>query len=313
MALATALVDRFRQDKSKAVLDLAISAFKEAVPARPPGHIEHLRHQSNLAAALGIRFEHYYDLADADEAVTLLTKVVAELPREARSAGMFSNRAAALLGRARNAGDVEDAEAAVAAASAAVEMTPPENPERAAHLFNLGRAHALLFSQFSRTDALSEGLAALRSATAVAAAPAYLRVGAARDWGRLAWSGGDPHAALAGFELSIELLPVLAWHGQDRGGQERVLAEVAGLASQATAAALATGAPERGIELLDAGRSVLWTQLLQIRTDITALSTAAPQLAEKLDQIRSLLDPHDGWHPDGYPLNTGYQSDQDTT
>ena len=47
------------------------------------------------------------------------------------------------------------------------------------------------------------------------------------------------------------------------------------------------------MELLEQGRSVLWTQALNLRTDLTRLAEKAPDLAERLDE-----HPRDPRHPD---------------
>ena len=44
------------------------------------------------------------------------------------------------------------------------------------------------------------------------------------------------------------------------------------------------------MELLEQGRSVLWTHALNLRTDLARLAEKAPQLAERLDEIRKILD-----------------------
>lgn len=44
------------------------------------------------------------------------------------------------------------------------------------------------------------------------------------------------------------------------------------------------------MELLEQGRSVLWTQALNLRTDLTRLAAIAPTLADSLTSIRQVLD-----------------------
>jgi hypothetical protein len=44
------------------------------------------------------------------------------------------------------------------------------------------------------------------------------------------------------------------------------------------------------VELLEQGRSVLWTQALNLRSDLTRLAEKAPELARRLENIRTILD-----------------------
>jgi hypothetical protein len=58
----------------------------------------------------------------------------------------------------------------------------------------------------------------------------------------------------------------------------------------AAASAILDGHPELAIELLEQGRSGMWGQALNLRTDLTRLTETAPHLAERLDAIRTILD-----------------------
>jgi len=88
----------------------------------------------------------------------------------------------------------------------------------------------------------------------------------------------------------VQLLPLVAWRGLSRTGQEARIAEWAGLASDAAACAIAAGRLEQAVELLELGRSVLWNRLLETRTDLSDLYQRYPQLAARLDEARAELD-----------------------
>jgi hypothetical protein len=83
---------------------------------------------------------------------------------------------------------------------------------------------------------------------------------------------------------------VAAWHGLPRGAQEEHLSQWVGVASRAAATALDADQPETAVELLEQGRGVLWSQLLDSRTDVAALAEAAPELAQRLQAVRAGLD-----------------------
>jgi tetratricopeptide (TPR) repeat protein len=56
------------------------------------------------------------------------------------------------------------------------------------------------------------------------------------------------------------------------------------------ACAMTDGRPDLAVELLEQGRSVLWTQVLTMRGDLSRLAENAPGLAERLNTIRAGLD-----------------------
>jgi hypothetical protein len=91
--------------------------------------------------------------------------------------------------------------------------------------------------------------------------------------------------------VAVGLLPVVAFHGLGRAAREEQLAQWAGgLAADAAACAILDRRPEAAVELLEQGRSVLWTQALNLRSDVTRLADIAPDLAERLASIRQVLD-----------------------
>ena len=90
--------------------------------------------------------------------------------------------------------------------------------------------------------------------------------------------------------MGVALLPQVAWPGLDRATREEQLAGWAGLAADAAACAIAAGQLHRAVEVLEQDRSVLWTQALHLRSDLTRLRERDPDLAARLDEVRRELD-----------------------
>jgi hypothetical protein len=129
-----------------------------------------------------------------------------------------------------------------------------------------------------------------QEAAALPIAPAATRIDAARAWGALAASLSQWSIAVQGYAAAVHLLPLLAWRGVSRPSRERLLQDWAGLAADAAGCAIAAGQPDRAVELLEQGRGVLWSQILETRTDLTQLRQVAPELATRLDEVRRELD-----------------------
>jgi hypothetical protein len=102
--------------------------------------------------------------------------------------------------------------------------------------------------------------------------------------------GSYPAIALDGYRKAVELLHLLAWFGMGRSSQERWLARVPGLAQDAAAWALFAGDQEKAVEVLEQGRGILWSQLLDLRTDLAASGAVPGELTSKLAAIRAELD-----------------------
>lgn len=106
---------------------------------------------------------------------------------------------------------------------------------------------------------------------------------------------GDHREAAQRYARAVELLPMTAWQGADRASVETQLTEARGLASDAAAARLtADGNAEAALVLLETGRGVMWTRMLQLRAESTALQREHPELATRLAEIASRLTLLDG-------------------
>src|SRR5262249_33976901 len=137
---------------------------------------------------------------------------------------------------------------------------------------------------------LDRALACRRDTAELTSAPVRLRMDAAWTWGGLAHVAGRAEAAVDAYSMAVGLLPVLAWHGLDRATREEHLTGQRGLAADAAALAIAASQPVHAVEVLEQGRSVLWGQVLRLRSDLTALAAQHPDLAAELDAVRNALD-----------------------
>ena len=157
-------------------------------------------------------------------------------------------------------------------------------------LSNLGYALRARFERAGQRADLDQAIEAYREGAGVLTASPGQRVTAAWAWGRCALLADAPDAAVAGYTAAIDLLPLVAWHGLDQTTREHHLREWAGLASDAAAAAAAANDPAQAVELLEAGRSILWTQASHLRHDLAALQERAPGLAAALEASRAVLN-----------------------
>ena len=289
--LGNALVRRFDHAGDAADLDVAVEAGRQASAATAPGHPSRAMYLSNLGMALVVRFEHTGEAADLDAAMDAGQQALAVTPpgHPTRMTHLH-NLARRLFARFEHTGDPADLDAAIDVGQQAVQATPPGHPDRARILHALGFR---LYARFGRNGDSADSGAALASwqqASHMPTAAPGLRLLAASAWAARLASAGRTHEAVEGYATAVELLPQVAWHGLARTTRAEQLAVWAGLATDAAACAVKAGHPEQAVELLEQGRSVLWAQALNLRTDLTRLASAHPRLAGRLDGIRTLLD-----------------------
>ncbi|WP_327105530.1 CHAT domain-containing protein [Nonomuraea glycinis] len=239
----------------------------------------------------GPRPAHVID--DLDEAVDMLEGAVAAGPvTHAEYPLWLSTLGVSLSLRAKATGEPAPYARAVRLLRETLELTPPGQPLRASVLNEL----ALMLDRWADDEPgeaerlRARAIEALRETTAIEAAPAGSRAGAARFWGRLAAGQDDFALAVQGFGVMVGLLEAMAWRGLSPGDQERLLAEFQGAASDAAACALETGDARLAVELLEQGRGVLLAQALDARAARDRLTQELPELSDRLTQVYADLD-----------------------
>ncbi|MFC6081231.1 CHAT domain-containing protein [Sphaerisporangium aureirubrum] len=269
-------------------LDEAIGHLYAAVRGLPAGHPFLAKCLSNLALTLEMRFERGRDPVDLDEALARLEEAVrVSPPGSVGRWNYLSNLGNALQARFEHAGDLADLEEAIRHFDGIVETTPPDHPNRAAYLVNLGSALSALSDEVGDESHLDRAVDAWRAAAELPSGVTGQRMRAALAWGRRART---PESAADGLAAAVRLLPRLAWHGLTPATRREHLTQWPGIARAAAEAAIAAGRTAEAVELLELGRSILWSQTLRLRTDLTALERAAPELAARLVEIRRVLD-----------------------
>lgn len=203
------------------------------------------------------------------------------------------NTAAALLRRWQAAGNRDDLEKSISLGRrildrAGLERSPVTALLLGSALIHHARNHGDGNDGHAGAEARTEAAAVLRALSACAAAPARMRFTAARWWATV--TGRPDEETLAACRRLMELLPLVAWVGAPRTVREAALADQAGLVSMAAQAALDAERPTDAVEFLELGRGVLWSQRLDLRTDLAEIEEVAPDLAARLAAVRQALD-----------------------
>jgi tetratricopeptide (TPR) repeat protein len=283
---------RFLRTRDLADLDEAITHIRAAVDEFPVSDYEHSAVLSNLAGALRMRFEESDDTGDLDEAIKAgRAAMAATSPDQRGFPAVLTNLGGLLQARFERAGTGEDIEEAISIDRQAVELTPAAHPNLAAMLGNLGFALNLRFAKTGRLTDLDEALQLWHRAAELATAPATARLRAARARAAAIASAEGPAAALGAYTAAVRLLPLLAWRETGRDDQQHVVdTATAAVARDAAACAIAAGDLGLAVELLEQGRGITWSHLLESRSDLTMLSRAYPDIAADLADCRTRLD-----------------------
>jgi tetratricopeptide (TPR) repeat protein len=293
--LGAALRIRFEQIGDGGDLEEAIITIRKADRAATGFRPLRAAILSNLGVALRAHFERTADPADLAEAVDAERRA-ADLISASRpdSASYLSGLGNALLTRFDQTGDPADLAEAIRTGRSAVHATPADQPSRATYLFNLGNA---LLTRFERTGSaayVGEAIAAYADAANTASASPLIRIDAARAAAPIA-AYTDPTLAAALLDTAVRLLPQIAPRQLTRPDKQYALSGFAFLASDAAALTLqTTGSASRALGLLELGRAVLHSQVLDTRSDLTDLRAQHPELAARFLELCDQLDPAEG-------------------
>jgi tetratricopeptide (TPR) repeat protein len=308
--LSTMLEARFTRLGDSSDLDEAIAVVRQAVDLTTDEYIHHGMFLSALARILQIRGTEA-DLAEAEQAAE--RAVDATSPDSARQPARSALLALSLLDQGTPAAIDR---AITVSGRAALDTLGLEHPDaqvvyvaaRALAARPEGRAQAIRYAQLAldltRPDdparasielslgdwAQTEPVGHYRRAALQRSAAPSVRCDAARRWAGAAGDMGDLEEATKAFEHAVELLPMTASRGLGRADRERQLERRTGLAGDAAATALQRNDPGLALRLLEQGRGVLISQLLDTRSDFAALRRRDPALADRLTGLAALLD-----------------------
>jgi len=287
--LGAALLERFARSQQLDDLDRSVVVHQGAVASPGPAWLAAA--QANLGISLALRAQQTLSLTDLDEAIASSNAAVAATAADHPSrARRLSNLAISLRRRFERTQDDADLDQAVSTSDRAVDALPVDHPDRAALLANLAVCLRLRYQRTGDQADRAGAVSLWRSASRISAAPAWLRLDIVRNWASTAMTDGEIGVALEGYQVAAELLPQAVWLGLDRAAREDHLTQWINVPAASAACAILAQQPVLAAELADSGRGVLWSQLLQLRNDLTALARQAPELAARLAEIRTSLE-----------------------
>ncbi|MFD7679198.1 CHAT domain-containing protein [Streptomyces sp. NPDC060187] len=288
--LAAMLRARFLTSGTWEDLHEVIGLLREAITLLPPGHPERAAQFGNLGNALRSRHNLTGDPSDLAKAIKY-ARMAVELTPEGHPArpAYLGNLAAILRAHYESDGHAPDLDEAITLLQTAVEALPHDHPGQATQLANLGNALSLRHNHSTHPQDADTGRQALWAAATRPAAPPLIRTRAAWAYGNASRQDGDTAEAVKGFQLAVELLPRIAPPSLGRDDREHRLGQLAGLGSEAAAAALDAGRPELALELLEQARGILLGEVLTARGELEELAAREPVLRARFQQLRDAL------------------------
>ncbi|KAF2662048.1 hypothetical protein K491DRAFT_618519, partial [Lophiostoma macrostomum CBS 122681] len=288
--LSNSLSMRYKQTGSSQDLDEAVTASEAAVGDLPKGRKERYGYLNGLSNRLNSRYTRSRDKQDLDRAIEAVSEAVSACEDGSDDQCIYLNTLGnCLLTRFEAFGDMSDLDASIEKGRKYLSKIPKTHPFRVNGMHNLGLR--LQTKYFRAADDEKETL--LKEALELATKCSYdTPLGRIKN-GQL---GGYCFMQAKSWERAGNLLsesvklfrrasPV-SLGDQDR---QRRLRDLSGISSLACACYLAMEQPERGLEILEAGRGIMSDIAMGYHSDLSALRMADKSLHDEYVRLRNQL------------------------
>jgi tetratricopeptide (TPR) repeat protein len=285
--LATALIKNFQISHDMAAIDRAIHCLRIALEADEAKNDSDFSPKNLLAISLSLRFDISKNEKDLRDAISLLREA-ADLP-DTDQLKCTSLTNLGLLLKKLHSHSFDDDKAGVDdefidLMRRAVELTPDGFPNKVDMMFNLAQSLRQRGHPGDIQEALTQSSAAARSRFG----SIWSLFDAAEEWRRDALECGI--SPLEAFGRSLELLPRMAWHGLPISQRHLRLVQWSHLTCDAAAVAVEEEQYNLAVEWLEQGRSIVWGQLIQLRSPLETLRLKKPEQAQRLAQLSRYLE-----------------------
>ncbi|KAG2757723.1 hypothetical protein P692DRAFT_20867258 [Suillus brevipes Sb2] len=297
--LGNGLSIRFKRRVNDQDLDEAIALQREALALRPVGHPDRSGSFDNLASRLSTRFEHRGNDQDLREAIALSREALALRPvgHLCRPSSLH-NLAATLCTSFEHQGHVGDLNESLENLHCALALLTQHDPRRLTIHHSLATVYLTFHQSGLRgtgecVDNLNAAMDHLKEAAHVVSGGLLLRLRASLRWVRDA-NEHTHDTKLEAYATSMQLLDAYISATASVSSRHNAMKDFPRtLAVDAASCALRSGDACRAIELLEQGRTLIWTQMARLRTPLDCLSKRgghAEALVKKFRDISSLLD-----------------------
>ncbi|KAG1833379.1 CHAT domain-containing protein [Suillus variegatus] len=305
--LANGLSSRFHHRGNNKDLDEAIALHREALALRPVGHTNRSMSLNNLAVRFSSRFDHRGNDEDLDEAIALHKPALALLPvGHTNRSNSLNNLANLLSSRFDHRGNREDLDESRENLRCALTLLTQHDPRRLlvhqslARLYLSSRRSGLYDTGVGgNTDSLNAAMHHINAAANVVSGGLLSRLHASLRWVHHA-SQHSHGTQLEAYVTSVQLLDAYMSVRASVSSRHNIMRKFPRtLAVDAASWTLRSG---RAVELLEQGRTIIWTQMARLRTPLDSLQTCgdhALTLMKRFRELSSLLDKPPASHSEG--------------
>ncbi|KZV76852.1 TPR-like protein [Peniophora sp. CONT] len=291
--LGGVLQNRFEVTNKREDLENAIQVLHHAVNLTPDGHRDKPLRLNNLGISLQSRYKLFEDTEDLEGATHAKQRAVELAPEGSPyKPGWLHSLGITLQSRFERTRVVDDLANTIALHEHALKLLPQNHPDRPAQLNTLGVSLQKRFeSSRSRSD-FEAAVKRFMEATMQPLGPPSDRLEAARQCVKLVTGYPELSSSddlLLAFSRVISALPEIVWLGHSVTRRYNEAGKIGDLVTAAVAAAIGADSLSQAVEWLEAGRSLVWSQVLSLRTPIEELEKHHPLLSNSIRGVQQEL------------------------
>lgn len=300
--LGNLLRSRYQRHNNLTDLDQAIRLQKTALNLVPLDHINRAALLSNGASSFQLSFRHFGGLPYLERAISLHKRALDLTPdTHPNRPEPLRDLGEALQLRFEHLGIISDLDEAISHFQAAINLMPDSHPDKPAQFFSLGSALYMRFQYNYTRDELKSAISALSTAAKSSTGVLMMRFRAAIMWASIC--PVDDQSPMEAFGIALHLLPRIAWIGLTLVEQRALLGEIGSVVRDAVSAAIKAKELETAVEWVEQGRSIIWQNMLGLRSPLDDLRRAHPKLAARFQRVSQKLE--------GYRSNKRLSADAD--
>ncbi|CAE6411051.1 unnamed protein product [Rhizoctonia solani] len=274
------------------MIGVAIGCLAKAVSLTPDGHEMKPTYIQRLGSAHRARYQTSAEPKDIDEAIRYQTIAVTLAPNTfAYKAHWMDELGQSYRARYDCNADLEDLNQAIAHYETALSSISDDYAYAPEVSYHIASAYSARFTKCGSQEDLGSAILSYQRASSPTAGSlnpptAFL---AARECAQLSSSHELP-SALEAYQRAMELVPRVLWLGSTIENRYNRIRNMGDFTSEAASYAISLKSYDLALEWLEQGRSIVWNQILELRTPLDALSVVDMDLTRQLQSISRNLE-----------------------
>lgn len=286
--LGIKLFRRYLRQHIPEFLDHAIRVCRQGIQLTTDNSHVNIMQSRNLAMMLHSRYERTGQTEDLEEALQISRHGVQDIQTSHPDHPMLLDTLGTILAsRYQKSGDIGDLEEAILMSGKAIQSLPNGHPHLIWLLFQRPYLLRCQYEATKRVELLDEAIRLMQQVFQTTSASPIMRANVATQLVELLLERGDHQSGYILSTKAIDLLQLIHSRSLALDDRQWIVTHFLGLATLGCSFSLQVKQPLiNGLQLLESGRGVILSLLMDDRSDTTKLKEAHPDLCSLYETLR---------------------------